>query len=405
LSSEGEPLIVVTARLLPSDALRFERSRVGAVIAIEGGRYSHGTILAEELGLPLVGNIPAAFGHRLIEAAPALVDGDSGRIVVFPRGAELVSAAPRGRRSRTSFRQRALETARLKLSYGGDGVRCYGNVMVPADVALCVEAGADGIGLYRLEDLYLASDHPLSEDELLARLGASLTTLPQLPVTIRLLDAAPDKSVPGLHRPLQETNPLLGIRGIRALLAAPEMLGGQLRVCLRLARSHDVRILVPMVTDASEMAEVRTILLRQATRAGSVRLSRAIPLGAMVETPAALLGIRALLQHTDFVSLGTNDLVQYLMAADRDNPGVSQYYEKGTKLLVDMLPDAVDVCRKQGKSCVLCGEIARDTELLEPLLATGLREFSMIPLAIPAFKQRVAELADRSGPSDKGEQV
>jgi len=269
-----------------------------------------------------------------------------------------------------------------------DGVRIciLANAGGPEDVQLAADNGADGIGLYRLESLYLSQPVPPCDDDIADLLGRSLEPFAGKPITVRLLDAGGDKELPCLRLPA-EPEAFLGRRGVRLLLSYPEVLQTQLRALLRLAERHDLRILVPMVTLAEEMEQMRG-LLQQA--AGDVGAKRLPPLGAMIETPAAALCAAQIAHYADFLSLGTNDLTQYTMVAGRENSLVGHYFiddHPAVMRLVDM------VVREAAETPVgLCGELAGRKEALPQLLRLGLRSLSVAPPLVPQVKDLVRSL-------------
>ena len=374
--------VLVATQLLPSDTVCLSRQSVVAVVVEAGGRLSHAAILTRQLGIPAVSQIDEAT-RRIRPADRVLVDGTRGTVVVRPDGVTEGCFAKRmerhGARSVGPCRG-CREPAKTQ-----DGllVRVEANVCSREDVCAAAANGADGIGLCRIEGLYLSRRRPPREEELLECLRDALEPLKDKPVTVRLLDAGGDKPL-AFARFAPEHDPALGRRGVRLLLEYPELLNTQLRALLRLARDHAVRILVPMVTLAEEMLEVKRILREAARDLGADGLP---PLGAMIETPAAALCADRVAQHTDFLSAGTNDLTQYTMAAGRENPLVSRYFVDDHPALLKLLELAADAAG--GLPLSICGELASRKRAIPHLVGLGFRTLSVPPSAIQEIKAEI----------------
>lgn len=270
------------------------------------------------------------------------------------------------------------------------------NVGGREDVIAAAENGADGIGLYRIEQFYLSRNTPPSEADLLAELRAVFEPLGRKPITVRLLDLGADKPVSFLNFPAED-DPFLGRRGVRLLLQYPDLLDTQFNALLEFSRDHELRILVPMVTLAEEMAEVRRHLQAVADRAGFAKLP---PLGAMIETPAAALTIRDIVQHADFLSIGTNDLTQFTMAAGRENPLVNDYFIENHPAVLRLI---AIVAEEAGDTPVsICGELAARHNCLPTMFDLGVRSLSVAPPLVPSVKETVRQSAVRGGAAGHG---
>jgi phosphotransferase system enzyme I (PtsI) len=260
------------------------------------------------------------------------------------------------------------------------------NVGCREDVEHAVASGADGIGLYRTEHIYLSRQSPPSERTVLQRLREALSSMPDKPVVLRLLDAGGDKKMPFLNVE-PEQNPFLGKRGIRLLLEHEDLLTIQLRAFLRISTDHDIRIMVPLVTVAEDMKRTRALLL---AAAADLDNGKPPPLGAMLETPAAALCVRDIAQHAEFLSVGTNDLTQYTMVAGRENPLVSNYFiddHPAVMRLLKMIADEADGCPVS-----ICGELAGRPDALPALLDLGITTLSVAPPLIPEIKEHIRQL-------------
>lgn len=381
-----EGSVVVASRLLPSDTVHLSRQSVVAVLAAQAGPGSHASLMTSERGIPAVAQLPDLLSE-VSSGDTVLVDGFAGSVVLRPDEAAETQFRQRiaaQRESDVVIRERSHEVAETR---DGTRIQVAANVGTDEDVLLAAENGADGIGLFRLESLLMTSNELPSEPQLLALLRSTLKPFRGRPVSLRLLDAGGDKPVPWLDLP-DEGNPFLGRRGLRLLFHHPELLEYHLRTFLRLSREHDIRILVPMVTLAEDMEKVRASVER-ASRA--VGVSELPPLGAMIETPAAALCSDEIAAHADFLNLGTNDLTQYTMAADRENPTASHYFQDDHRAVFRLVET---VCEQAGDTPVsICGELAGRPAAVPRLLGLGIRTLSVAPPLVPALKAAVREAA------------
>ena len=383
--------VLVTRELTPSMAVGLDRERVAAILTETGGSASHAAILARALGIPAV--LGAAGALQAVENGElVLVDGDAG--TALPRPGRKEQEEYRTRRAALLRRQARLEPFRRRPTVDGDGRRrrLYANVGHPAEAVQAAGEGAEGIGLLRTEFLFLDRAEPPTEEEQLAAYLAAARPFPRGEVVIRTLDAGGDKRIPWLALP-QERNPFLGCRGLRASFARPELFRVQLRALLRAgAEAPGLRVLLPMVTDVSEVRRVRTMLAQCAGELEREGLAcrPELPLGVMVETPAAARTADLLAQESDFFSIGTNDLTQYILAADRNAPEVKRLYTLFHPAILRELRDVIRAGRQAGIPVGLCGEAAADPELLPLLLAWGLEELSVSPALLLETRARIA---------------
>lgn len=378
--------VLVAGRLLPSDTVALPRGAAAGIVLEFGGQGSHAAILAEALGIPTVVEIPNATA-KISENDVLVVDGFRGEVVINPDPAtqehytrEIQKVQARS----TRVVELAREPARTM-----DGIRVtvMANVACPEDVTAAAQNGADGVGLYRMEQFYLSRKTPPNASELLTELRATFVPMREKPITIRLLDLGGDKPLPFLKLPCED-NPFLGRRGVRLLLEFPELLDTQFKSLLQFSQEYDLRILVPMVTLAEEMARVRSRFTAVARDAGQEKLS---PLGAMIETPAAALSVAEIISHADFLSIGSNDLTQYTMAAGRENPLVNDYFREDHPAVLRLIRIIVE---EAGQTPVaLCGELARQVEIVPTLLKLGIRSLSVAPPLVPGVKQAIRSMA------------
>lgn len=374
--------VLVAKRLLPSDTVYLSRQSTAAVVVECGGTGSHAALLTRALGIPAVGQIPDVLRHLQSDEL-ALVDGSNGTVVIAPN-----------KQTRTTFERqmqayqvyvtKAKQQSQLPaITIDGRQIEVLANIGCREDAERAFEDGADGIGLYRIENVYLAQKVLPSEQELFDALKHAVQPAGDNPVTVRLLDVGGDKELPFLSLPA-ETDPTLGRRGIRLLLDYPELLKTQLKVMLRLAQRFDLRILVPMVTLAEEMQQVRQLLHEIAAPLGFGTFPL---LGAMLETPAAALCVTHLIAYSDFFSIGTNDLTQYTMAASRENPRVSRYFRDSHPAVMSLLRHIVQ--HSSHTSVSVCGELAGNLDEQITLLSIGIRSLSVPPPLVSLVKEKI----------------
>jgi phosphoenolpyruvate-protein phosphotransferase len=382
LESVPEGSVLIASRLLPSDTIHLSRQSVVAVVVAFAGPGSHAALLIRQLGIPGVAQLPGL----LDEIAPEevlLVDGSSGTVIASPDD-ETLNSFRRRMAEETQAVAKVREHCRQP-AVSKDGVRVdvMANIGCREDAILAVENGADGVGLYRLESVYLSRKALPTEDELFAEMKNTLEPFRDKTSTVRLLDTGGDKAVPGLDLP-HEANPFLGRRGVRLLLEYPELLQTQLRTFLRIAQEQPIQILVPMVTLSEEMQQVRKWTEEMGRKVGLQELP---PIGAMIETPAAALCAADIAAQADFLSIGTNDLTQYTMVAGRENPLVDHYFQDSHPAILRLLQLIANDAGNTPLS--LCGELASREDTLQVLLDLGIHNFSVAPHLIPAMKQAV----------------
>jgi phosphotransferase system enzyme I (PtsI) len=378
-------IVLVARRLLPSDTVALPRRAVAGIVVDFAGQGSHVALLAEALGIPTVGGIRDVT-DRIDEGSTLIVDGFRGEVVLNPDPAarKRCQAEIQACRSKSVRKQQsARETARTQ---DGTTISVLANVGGREDVSAAGDNGADGVGLYRIEQHYLSLKTPPSKADLVTHLRETFAPLSQKPITIRLLDLGGDKPLPFLRLPAEE-DPFLGRRGVRLLLHYPDLLDTQLEALLEFSQDHDVRILIPMVTVADDVVAVRKRLTHVAEQ---VKHKTLPPLGAMVETPAAALSVGELANHADFLSIGTNDLTQYTMAAGRENPLVNDYFIEDHPAVMRLVGM---VAQEAGTTPVgICGELARQIAAVPRLLQLGIRTLSVAPPLVPDVKEAIREI-------------
>ena len=389
-AADGGDLILVAHDLSPADMLHFKQSAFSGFVTDVGGKTSHTAIVARSLDIPAVVGTRSA--SQLVRQDDwIIIDGDAGLVIVDP------SPPIRAEYTRKQA-QNLAERARLArllhtpaVTRDGEVVELMANIEVPEDVPAALACGAVGVGLFRSEFLFMGRHgHLPDEEEQFAAYRRAVESMHGLPVTIRTIDIGADKPLDGSQRDDAHLNPALGLRAIRWSLAEPAMFTTQLRAILRAAAFGQVHLLVPMLAHESQIHQ--TLAHLQRARASLDRRGLAygpVQLGAMIEIPAAALNLRPFLTHFDFLSLGTNDLIQYTLAVDRTDESVAHLYEPLHPAVLRLVADTIAQARSKGKGVAVCGEMAGDVALTHLLLGLGLRSFSMHPSRILAVKEEV----------------
>ena len=384
--------VIFAQRLLPSDTAMLNIKNAKAIVTVEGAQNSHAAILARALDIPFVAKINITNGAFLSEHK-VVVDGGNGEVIINPTPEELKSY-PRLIQERLESKQKIVQAIQgVSLEKDGQPIRVYANVSSYSEFQLAKSFKADGIGLYRTEPFYMGRNNLPTEDELFRKLTKTLSCLSDQRIYLRLLDIGGDKSLPFLNF-IDLKDSALGLNGVRFLLKYPRLLELQLRVFLRLSHKFNIHIIVPMVSLAGDMERICQYLAQEKEKfvEKGIPFNNEIPVGAMIETPAALMCMDELLEHCDFLSFGTNDLVQYVMAAGREKLDVSNYYEAGNRLILPALKTAIQKAKDHGKECCICGELAGNQDFTEKLLHIGIRNFSVQPAVVPDIKHKIYSL-------------
>ena len=389
----ADPTLLVCEELTPTLAERFRRLSIAGVIQLGGGPTSHGAILARALGLPAVGGARKHL-ERLRIAQQVAIDGSEGSLWIDPPSDLLAELVARQKVERSESQRAIEESQGLAITKDDILIQVGGNAGAAEDISSARSNGAEFIGLFRSEFLFQAFDQVPDEDQQLAAYRQALAPAEGgFPVTVRLLDVGGDKPLKFLPQ-AKEANPFLGVRGIRLLMTNRRFFRSHLRAILRLPDSFRVQLLIPMITDVSEILATRILLGEIADELTKAKIPHQwpIPVGAMIETPSAALLIDQLLPHLDFVSIGTNDLTQYVLCAERGSALLSAFADALHPAVLRICEEVIRAAQKGGKKASVCGEIASDPEALPIWLGLGLREFSVTAAAIPAIKALVRKL-------------
>lgn len=385
--------VVIAQELSPSVTARLDLGRVRAFVTAHGGKFSHTAILARSQGIPAVSGIADA-PVAIKTGDSVVVDAFTGVVFIHP-SASVVWEYQRLEGEIRADREKLKRLVPLpSITLDNVTVGLFANINKYADTEAALLYNADGIGLYRTEFGYaIRSRFPTEEEQYELHLKAAQRFFPRK-VVFRLLDIGGDKELPYF---LQSTtrNPSLARRGIRLLLEHPEILRCQLRAFLRVSAAHPVRILLPVVSGLDEVRRTRAILseVQDELRAEGVGFDEHLPLGAMIEIPSAAILLSQLAREVEFFSLGTNDLVQYLLAADRENESVSEYYQPAHPAVLSLIRTVVESAAASGRELSICGDVAGDPFYTELLLGLGLREFSVPPGEILDVKHRIRNIS------------
>jgi phosphotransferase system enzyme I (PtsI) len=384
------PLVLVAHDLSPADMLQFKQSVFTGFVTDVGGKTSHTAIVARSLDIPAV--VGARTASQLVRQDDwIIIDGDAGVVIVNPSPIILAEYG---------FKQRQAQVERERLSrlrhtpavtLDGQRVDLLANIEMPEDAPAALDVGAVGVGLFRSEFLFMGREGALpDEEEQYQAYKRAVDGMKGLPVTIRTVDIGADKPLDRTSKDETHLNPALGLRAIRWSLADPAMFLTQLRAILRAAAHGQVHLLIPMLAHAREIKQTLALLDKARKQLDDRGLAFGpVKIGAMIEVPAAALSVKMFLRHFDYLSIGTNDLIQYTLAIDRADELVAHLYDPLHPAVLRLLADTIAECRAQGRGVSVCGEMAGDPTFTRLLLGLGLRSFSMHPTQILAVKQEV----------------
>ncbi|MFP7255346.1 phosphoenolpyruvate--protein phosphotransferase [Virgibacillus sp. 7505] len=388
-----EEVIIIAEDLTPSDTAQLNKQFVKGFTTDIGGRTSHSAIMARSL------EIPAVVGTKSITSSAAndvmiIVDGIEGTVIIDPTEDELAAYKAK----QEAFEQQKQEWAKLKneptITTDGVHVELVANIGTPEDVTGVQNNGGEGVGLYRTEFLYMGKSELPSEDEQFESYKAVLENMGDKPVVVRTLDIGGDKELSYLQLP-KEMNPFLGYRAIRLCLERDDIFRVQLRALLRASVYGNLKIMFPMIATLEEFRQAKAILLEEKEKlvADGVSVSDSIEIGIMVEIPSTAVAAKQFAKEVDFFSVGTNDLIQYTMAADRMNERVSYLYQPYHPAILNLVHNVIEAAHAEGKWAGMCGEMAGDAIAIPLLLGLGLDEFSMSATSILPARTQITKLS------------
>lgn len=388
-----EDVIIVAKDLTPSMTTQLDPTHVKGFITDIGGKTSHTAILARTMGIPAIVGARSATAD-IKHGELLIIDGASGEIIIHPTS-EQMAAYKQLEQQQQQF-QLQLEKYRERKSVSKDGhfVELAGNIGKPQDVAAVIAVGGEGVGLFRTEFLYMDRMNLPSEEEQFAAYKEVLQAMVGKPVVVRTLDIGGDKNLPYLKLP-EEMNPFLGYRAIRLCLDHQELFRPQLRALLRASIFGNLKIMFPMIATLDEFRLAKEMLLQEKgkLRAEGIAVSEEIEIGLMIEIPSAAIIADLFAKEADFLSIGTNDLIQYTLAADRMNENISNLYQPYHPAVLRLVKMIIDAGHAEGKWVGMCGEMAGDSIAIPILLALGLDEFSMSASSILPVRSQLATLS------------
>jgi phosphoenolpyruvate-protein phosphotransferase (PTS system enzyme I) len=395
LTNLTQPVIILAHDLTPGETATLDPEYVLGFATEVGGHTSHTAILAGALEIPAV----VGLGRCLAGVSggeTVILDGDHGQVVIDPDEPTFQRVKDsQARNLRVSERLESLDHVD-SATQDGQRIHIYGNIEFPEEVEHCSKRGADGVGLYRTEFLYLGGNREPSEEDHFAAYSKVLKACGDLPVVIRTLDIGADK-VPARIRDrfADSQNPMLGLRSIRLSLQSTPLFKVQLRAVLRAAVHGNVRIMFPLVSSLLEFRQARMILMdvMEDLEDEGIAFQRDLPIGMMMEVPSAVILAEEFAREVDFFSIGTNDLIQYTLACDRSDPSVAHLYRSGDPSILRMIQMVLKAANKHGKPVTVCGQMSSDPRFIPLLLGLGLRNLSATPHSIPRLKEVVRNIS------------
>lgn len=388
-----EEVIIIAEDLTPSDTAQLNRKYALGFTTDIGGRTSHSAIMARSLEIPAVVGTKEVTS-KIENGVTVIIDGLDGQVIVDPSHEELAEYKAK----KEKFELQKVEWAKLKneptVTKDGHHVELVANIGTPNDVEGVINNGGEGVGLYRTEFLYMGRDNFPSEDEQFESYKTVLESMGNKPVVVRTLDIGGDKELSYLHLP-KEMNPFLGYRAIRLCLDQKDIFRTQLRALLRASIYGNLKIMFPMIATLDEFRAAKAILIEEKEQLlkENVKVSESIEIGMMVEIPASAVLADVFAKEVDFFSIGTNDLIQYTMAADRMNEQVSYLYQPYNPSILRLVKMVIDAANKEGKWAGMCGEMAGDSLAIPLLVGLGLHEFSMSATSILPARSQMAKLS------------
>jgi phosphotransferase system enzyme I (PtsI) len=389
--SEEEKLIVVAHDLSPADMILFKRHHFGGFVTDVGGVTSHTAIVARSLGIPAIVGLHHA-RETIAEGEVLIVDGERGLLIVNPDA--VVLAEYRARQGEIKAERKRLKRLKSTPAATVDGtpIELYANIELPQDMPEVLEAGAQGVGLFRTEFMFLNRKDLPGEEEQFEAYREVAKAMQGRPVVLRTLDLGADKALNGTGNGMHTMpNPAMGLRAIRFCLAEPQMFLTQLRAILRASHHGKVRVLLPMLAHAHEIDQTLALISQAKAQLDERRqpYDKEIQIGGMIEIPAAALALPIFMRRLNFLSIGTNDLIQYTLAIDRTDDSVAHLYDPLHPAVLTLVAGTIQTATRGGVPVAVCGEMAGDLQMTRLLLGLGLRNFSMHPSQLLPTKERI----------------
>ncbi len=397
LSTLDHPAAVIARDLTPSQTAALDRNLITGLAIDAGGQTSHTAILAHALGIPAIVGLGDT-SRRLSTGDTVVIDGDRGLVIINPDAATLLDYRQQTQRQA----QRAEEYRALAdlpaVTKDDVAITLTANIEFPTEVAPALELGAQGVGLYRTEYVYLSQEAPPTEEQQVETYTQAIQALGGRTLTFRTIDLGADKLPAGLDRlDLHERNPFLGCRSIRLCLQNLDLFRTQLRAILRASVHGPTRIMFPLICNVMELRQAKMVLsdVQEDLLEQGIECQTDLPVGMMIEVPSAALQARAFAKEVDFFSIGTNDLIQYTVAVDRGNEHIASLYSGAHPAVIHLIKETIRAGKRGGVDTSLCGEMASDPDFIMLLLGLGLRSLSVTPPALPSVKQVIRSVTLR----------
>lgn len=386
----SSPKIIVSENISTNEIASIKSKYIKGIVTAEGGSTDHVSIISKALEIPAVVGLKSEI-KKLKNKDKLILNGQEGEVIYNPTQKQLKEYKIKKNILKEKFKNAIKKNKEIAKTISGELIKVNANIGSLNDAKKALEYGADGIGLFRTEFCFLNRQNFPSEDEQLKLYTKIINVLPKKEFIIRLSDFGSDKKVDYINQPYEQ-NPAMGFRGLRlGFKYYDKLLKPQLRALIRLSLNYNIKILCPMISDIDDIKEIKKALINESDDLKLNKTSQ-IPLGIMIETPNVAMNAEEFIDHVDFFSFGTNDLSQFLMAADRTNENVAKYHEKAIPSIMKLIENVCNISQKKGKWVGICGEIASKKELLKMFIKIGVNELSMSPTMIPEIKESIRKI-------------
>ena len=386
----SSPKIIVSENISTNEIASIKSKYIKGIVTAEGGSTDHVSIISKALEIPAVVGLKSEI-KKLKNNDKLILNGQEGEVIYNPTQKQLKEYKIKKNILKEKFKNAIKKNKEIAKTISGELIKVNANIGSLNDAKKALEYGADGIGLFRTEFCFLNRQNFPSEDEQLKLYTKIINVLPKKEFIIRLSDFGSDKKVDYINQPYEQ-NPAMGFRGLRlGFKYYDKLLKPQLRALIRLSLNYNIKILCPMISDIDDIKEIKKALINESDDLKLNKTSQ-IPLGIMIETPNVAMNAEEFIDHVDFFSFGTNDLSQFLMAADRTNENVAKYHEKAIPSIMKLIENVCNISQKKGKWVGICGEIASKNELLKMFIKIGVNELSMSPTMIPEIKESIRKI-------------
>ena len=386
----SSPKILVSEKISTNEIASIKSKYIKGIVTAEGGSTDHVSIISKALEIPAVVGLKSEI-KKLKNNDKLILNGQEGEVIYNPTQKQLKEYKIKKNILKEKFKNAIKKNKETAKTISGELIKVYANIGSLNDAKKALKYGADGIGLFRTEFCFLNRQNFPSENEQLKLYTKILNVLPKKEFIIRLSDFGSDKKVDYIDLPYEQ-NPAMGYRGLRlGFKYYDKLLKPQLRALIRLSLNYNIKILCPMISDIDDIKEIKKALINESDDLKLNKTSQ-IPLGIMIETPNVAMNAEEFIDHVDFFSFGTNDLSQFLMAADRTNENVAKYHEKAIPSIMKLIENVCKISQKKGKWVGICGEIASKKELLKMFIKIGVNELSMSPTMIPEIKESIRKI-------------